>query len=202
MIGFLTQNIAIGDKSWVHHYDLENKRQSMEYRPPGSPSVKKFKTVQSAKKSQAHHLLGCKGALYTEFQTKGLTVNSDRYCANLQSLKQCIHRIRPERNTFLLHHNNARPHCSAQTQDTMTCLKFTVVPHPSYSPDLVPSDFWLFPKLKGTLKGQHFSSDVEVEAAVCKWISSQPETFFIDGMNKWIERLKKCVAVNDDYVEK
>jgi len=55
--------------------------------------------------------------------------------------------------------------------------------------------------LKETLKVQHFSSDAKVEAAVCKWISSQPETLFMDGMNKWIE-LKKCVAINDDYVGK
>jgi len=41
------------------------------------------------------------------------------------------------------------------------------------------------------LKNQHFSSDAEVEAAVRKWISNQPETFFIDGMNKLIEGLKK-----------
>jgi hypothetical protein len=44
--------------------------------------------------------------------------------------------------------------------------------------------------------------DAKVEAAVCKWISSQPETFFMDGMNKWIEIIKKCVAINGDYVEK
>jgi hypothetical protein len=50
VIEFLMQNIATGDESWVHHYDLENKRQSMEYCHPGSPSVKKFKTVPSAKK--------------------------------------------------------------------------------------------------------------------------------------------------------
>jgi hypothetical protein len=73
----------------------------------------------------------------------------------------------------------------------MNCLKFTVVPHPPFIPDLAPSDLWLFPKLKETLIGQHFSSDAEVEAAVRKWISSQLETFFIDGMNKWIERSKK-----------
>jgi transposase len=64
----------------------------------------------------------------------------------------------------------------------MTSLKFTVVPHPPYSPDLAPSHFWFFRKLKETLKGQHFLSDADVEAAVCKWSSSQPETFFIDGM--------------------
>jgi hypothetical protein len=66
----------------------------------------------------------------------------------------------------------------------MTCLKFTVAPRPSYSPDLAPPDFWLFPELKETLKGQHFSSDGKVEATVCKWISSQPETFFIDEIKK------------------
>jgi hypothetical protein len=52
------------------------------------------------------------------------------------------------------------------------------------------------------LKGQHFSSDAEVETAVRKWISSQPETFFMDGMKKWIERLQKRVAVNSNCVEK
>jgi len=97
-----------------------------------------------------------RGLLYTEFLTKGSTVNSDKYCATLQSLKQRIRRIRLERNTFLLHHDNAMPHCSAQTQEAMTSLKFAVVPHPLYSPDLAPSNFWLFPKTEGDVKGSKF----------------------------------------------
>jgi len=129
-----------------------------------------------------------------EFRTEGTRVNYDRFCATLRSLKQRIRRIRPERNKFLLLHDNARPRYNAQTQEAMRSLKFTVVPHPPYSPDLAPSDFWLFPKLKETLKGQYFSSVDEVEAAVRKWIRSQPENFFVDGMNKWIERLKKMCS--------
>jgi len=128
VIEFLTLNIAVGDKSWVHHYDPENKRQSMEYRHPGSPSVKKFKTFPSAKKFTLTIVRDTRGVLYAEFLTKGSTVNSDRYCTTLQSLKHRTRRIRPERNTFLLDHDNARPHCSAQTQEAMTSLKFTVVP--------------------------------------------------------------------------
>jgi len=131
----------------------------MEYRHPGSPRVNKFRTVPSTQKVMLTIFWDARGVLYTEFLTKGSTVNSDWYCATLRSLKQRIRRIRPERNTFLLHHDNARPHCSAQTQDAMASLKFTVVAHPPYSPDLAPSDFWLFPKLKETLKGQHSSSD-------------------------------------------
>ncbi|GFX46105.1 hypothetical protein TNCV_2094231 [Trichonephila clavipes] len=85
-----------------------------------------------------------------------MTVNSDRFCVTIRSLKQRIRRIIPERNVFLLHHYNARTHCSAQTQDVMGKLKFPLVLQPPFSPDLVPSDFWLFPKLKETLKGQRF----------------------------------------------
>ena len=47
------KNIVNGDESWVHHYDPKNKRQSMEYRHPGSPSVKKFETVPLPKKSSS-----------------------------------------------------------------------------------------------------------------------------------------------------
>jgi len=39
----------------------------------------------------------------------------------------------------------------------------TVVPHPSYSPDLAPSDFFLFPKLKMKLKGRRFQTE-EIQA--------------------------------------
>ena len=159
------------------------KGRSMEYRHPGSRSVKKFKTVPSAKKIMLTIFWDARGVLYTEFLAKGSTVNSDRYCATLRSLKERIRRNRPEKK-----HDKARPHCRGQTQGTMTSLKFTVVPHPPYSPELAPSDLCLFPNLKETLKGQHFSSDAKVEAAVRKWISSQPETFFV---NKRIE----CVDV-------
>jgi hypothetical protein len=33
-----------------------------------------------------------------------------------------------------------------------------VVPHPPYSPDLAPCDFFLFPRLKSTLKGNNFKT--------------------------------------------
>ena len=39
------KNITTGDESWIHHYYLESKRQSVVYHHPGSLNVKKFKTV-------------------------------------------------------------------------------------------------------------------------------------------------------------
>jgi hypothetical protein len=40
--------IVTGDETWVHHYEPESERQSMEWKHPGSPMKKKFKTQSSA----------------------------------------------------------------------------------------------------------------------------------------------------------
>ncbi|GFW15191.1 hypothetical protein TNCV_173381 [Trichonephila clavipes] len=76
--------------------------------------------------------------LYTKFPTKGLTVNSDKYCAI--TITQATY---PQNQTF--------------------------------------------PKLNEMLKDQCFSTDAEAQAVVGKWTRSQPESFSIDGMKKWIE---------------
>jgi histone-lysine N-methyltransferase SETMAR len=38
-------------------------------------------------------------------------------------------------------------------------LHYELLQHPPYSPDLAPSEFYLFPKLKLFLAGQRFSSE-------------------------------------------
>jgi hypothetical protein len=39
-----------------------------------------------------------------------------------------------------------------------------IIPHPPYSPDLVPCDFFLFPKMKLKLKGCRFDTIDEIQA--------------------------------------
>jgi histone-lysine N-methyltransferase SETMAR len=43
-------NTVTGDESWIHHFDPEEKRQSMQYRHAPCPRPEKFKTVTSASK--------------------------------------------------------------------------------------------------------------------------------------------------------
>jgi len=87
-----------------------------------------------------------------DFLEKETTINSQRYIETLTALKRRSERI-GIRNETLLQHDNARPHTSAATRDAIQRLEFSVLPHPPYSPDLAPSDFHLFPKLKKHLKG-------------------------------------------------
>ncbi|UYV71100.1 hypothetical protein LAZ67_8001714 [Cordylochernes scorpioides] len=45
------------------------------------------------------------------------------------------------------HQDNARPHTAQQTLAQISRYGWTLMPHPAYSPDLAPSDFYLFGKL-------------------------------------------------------
>ena len=47
------------------------------------------------------------------------------------------------------HEDNAPVHNSILVTDYLTKMRIKTVPHPPYSRDLAPCDFWLFPKLRG-----------------------------------------------------
>ena len=101
-----------------------------------------------------------------------------------------------------LQHDNTRPHTSAQTTSHIGRLGFEVAEHPAYSPDLAPSDFHWFPKLKEHLRGRYYESDEEVKAVVKKWFRNQGEHFFSNGINKLPGRWEVCINRDGDYVEK
>ena len=106
-----------------------------------------------------------KGVILLDFLEPGQTINSDCHIAMLTKLKARMSRVRPEKKkkTFLLQHDNARPHTSLKTVEH---LGWTVVPHPPYSPDLAPSDFHLIGTMKDGLRWQHFPSCDAVVRAV------------------------------------
>lgn len=79
---------------------------------------------------------------------------------------------------------------------------FELLEHPPYSPDLAPSDFYLFPRLKEHLRGKKFLNDNEVMAAVEAYLESREKDFFLNGIRGLEKRWNKCVDLFGDYVEK
>jgi transposase len=63
----------------------------------------------------------------------------------------------------MLYHDNASAHALLLIREFLAKNETTVVPQRPYSPDLAPADFFLFPKLKSTLKGRRFESTEEIE---------------------------------------
>jgi histone-lysine N-methyltransferase SETMAR len=74
--------------------------------------------------------------------------------------------------------------------------------HPPYSPDLAPSDFYFFPKLKPFLAGQRFSSNKDAIAAVEWYFADLTKNHYRDGIIELEYHCNKCIRLKGDYIEK
>ena len=145
-----------------------------------------------------------KGPITVDFKSQGTTVNSENYCELLNVVKEDIRNKRKGLQTrgVVFHQDNARPHTAARTMAKIEELGWELLVHPSYSPDLAPSDFHLFGPLKSHLRGNHFDSDAAVIDAVSNWLRTQPTEFYARGIENLVGRRNKCVEKEGDYVEK
>ena len=66
--------------------------------------------------------------------------------------------------------------------DAVERNRYELIPHPAYSPDQAPSDFFLFPNLKKDICKSHFRSNEEVVTAVEEWVNGKDPDFFSSGM--------------------
>ena len=76
-------------------------------------------------------------------------------------------------------------------------MDIKTVPQPPYSPDLAPSDFWLFPKLRG----YRYVTIEEMNEAVTKVIDTFTQEDFHGSFQNLLERYNKCIAAGGDYFE-
>ena len=80
------------------------------------------------------------------------------------------------------HQDNAPVHNSILVSDYLTKMDIKTVRHPPYSPDLAPSDFWLFPKLRGC----RYETIEEMKEAVTKVIDTLTQEELHGSFKKWL----------------
>jgi histone-lysine N-methyltransferase SETMAR len=192
------------DETWCYHYDPEMKVQSKQWKRKSSPAPVKGKRTFSAGKVMATVFWDHEGIVHIEFMPKGSTINGASYANTLCNLKEAILQKRPKlRNKKIgLLHDNAPVHTSHLARAALHECKFEELFHPAYSPDLAPSDFYLFQNLKKDLKGKRYADNNAVEAAVLKYFEDQPKTFYKKGIESVKWKWEKCVSLLGDYIEK
>lgn len=192
------------DETWVHYYTPESKTQSKQWKHRSSPPPKKAMTVKSAGKVMASIFWDAKGILMIDYLQKGKTINGEYYVKLLDKLDIIINEKRPglQKKKIIFHQDNARPHTALITMAKINELKYELLQHPPYSPDLAPSDFHLFPKFKIFLGGKRFSTTEEVHDAVNQYFGSLDENHFREGIMALEHRWQKCINLKGDYVEK
>ena len=90
--------------------------------------------------------------IYMHRVPTGQTVNKEYYVEVLREFRKIFRLKRPalfKSGQWHFHHDYSPVHNLILVTDYLTKMGSKTVPHRPYSPDLVPCDFWLFPKLRG-----------------------------------------------------
>lgn len=198
------KKIITGDESWVYGYDPETKAQSSEWIAPGTPRPKKARRSRSNIKLMLTVFFDHQGIVHHEYAPQGTTITKETYRETLRRLRDAIRRKRPElwaSGDWMLQHDNAPAHSSCLVQQFLAKHSIPKVPHPPYSPDLAPCDFWLFPKLKYPMKGTRFYSIEEIRENTTRALKAIPKEDFLDCFKKLQYRWNKCIVSYGEYFE-
>ena len=197
-------NVVTGDETWVHYFE-----------PVRKVSNKIWATKHSKRPITAKRSLSIKKVLYAIFFSgegvaikvpvkKGKSITGKYYKdVVLKKLKKYYQKLCPAtgfKHVRLLHYN-APAHTSAIVTAFLKKEKVTVLPHPQYSPDLAPCDFFLFPKLKAFLAGRKYQSRQALGSAIHQYLITVPKSAYHDAFKKWIHRLKLCISSHGEYFE-
>ena len=111
-------------------------------------------------------------------------VTDDRYRQQLIKLNQTLKRKRPEwgnrTNKVILLHHNVRLHVAKSVKTYLENIKWDVLPHAPYSPDLAPSDYCTYRcsitrSMQHGISEQDFNSYEEVKNSIDEWLASKDE---------------------------
>lgn len=145
------------------------------------------------------------GVIYYELLKPNETITAALYRTQLMRLSRALKEKRPQysqrHDHVILQHDNARPHVAQTVKTYLETLNWEVLPQPPYSPDIAPSDYYLFRSMAHGLADQHFHSYEELKNWLDAWIGSKPAEFFRGGIRQLPERWEKVVASDGQYFD-
>jgi histone-lysine N-methyltransferase SETMAR len=100
-----------------------------------------------------------------------------------------------------VHADNARPHTATVTLQFMQQNAMRRTLHPPYSPDLEPSDFYLFDYIKQLLLGCEFTDRDSFLQGVRDILGGIEKATLEGVFCNWMERLHQSIAIGGEYVE-
>lgn len=145
-----------------------------------------------------------RGIVHHEYLPEGQTVNAIFYVEVLKRLRDRVRRVRPNllgEDGWILHHDNAPAHSSLLVREFLARNSITTLDHPPYSPDIAPCDFFLFPKCKMVMRGQHWDDVETIKRETTRQLKSLTSEDFEGCFEQWKQRWDKCITIDGDYFE-
>ena len=196
---FLKRPIT-GDEKWVVYNDIKRKRSWSRSREPARTTSK---AGIHRKKVLLSVCWDYKGIVHFELLPPNRTINSVVYIEQLTKLNNAVEEKRPEltnRKGVVFHHDDARPHAFLVTRQKLLELGWDVLPHPPYSSDLAPSDYFLFRSLQNSLNGKNFNNDGDIKSYLIQFFANKNHKFHERGIMMLAERWQKVIDQNGQHI--
>jgi len=188
--------VVTGDECWVYGYDPETKQMSSQWNMASSPRPKKARQVNSSVRSTLGAFFDIDGLVHHEYISRGQKVNNEYYKRVLQCLLDAVLRHRPEKwrsGNWNLQYDNAPAHRAVTTNGFLAKHNTLSLPHPPYSPDHAPCNFFLFPQLKETSKRRRFDYVEGIQANATRQLRAITESDYPRCFRQWQEHWNKCI---------
>ncbi len=191
------------DESWFWVWDPDSKRHNAQWlgRHEDRPQV--GRQERSTKKCMLVIFFDKIGMVHHEWVPDGRGIGSEVYQGILERFRQNVRRRRPEawRSEWGLLHDGAPAHRARPTVEYLDYHGIPRMPHPGYSPDLSPPDYWLFSRIKKHVRGIRFRSLADLQESVERVIKGISEAEFQEAMERYPDRLRRCIAAEGAYFE-
>ena len=162
-----------------------------------SPTPKKFKLLPSEGKVLLSVFWDAQGVVMVDYLQRGETITGLYYTDLIHKLRNAIKDKHHGKWSFFI---KTTPQVTGNGCDFHSML--WIAGPSTYSSELTPSDYRLFPKLEEHLCGKKYSSDNEVMLSVNQWFAEVGQPFFQEAVEMLENHWEKCVNLLGDYEQK
>lgn len=196
--------LITSDETWIMYETPETNESAREWRPSGSAPPVRERLSPRGDKVMLTVWWDARGVISLDFWHKSdqIPMNRVYYIEQLKKLRQEL----PKKRRGLIKKgpqilvDNAPIHTAQETRQCMQNLGFNLIQWPPYSPDIAPSDFYLFRNLKSWLRGQKFGSRMELESVVRAHFDGKPTSYYERGIDQLPQRMREVIKLNGDYL--
>ena len=180
----------------------EETVKTMDESAPDEPAPKKAKIVKSIGKVMATVFWDARGI--NSYRLPSVEANDQWWLLlSLIGLFQHLKKKRPHlaKKKVLFHHDNVRVRTYPAPMAKFNEFRYELLPHPAYSPDLAPCDYFLFPNLKKWFGGKRFITREHLIAETEAYFEELDKSYY-SAWKSWRIVGSSVIELKRDYVEK
>lgn len=195
-------DILTGDETWIYYRQIGRKVSNACWKSKDEDPGTVVSRQQSEPKMLFSIFFKSNGPMLVHGVDQGDTVDRFYYIHNcLEPVIKEIKKQRPLTGThgIKLLHDGASIHSAQEVKNFLKQEGVNLMPHPPYSPDLSPCDYWLNGYIKQHLQDK--TSAKSLFSSVSKIVFDIPPKEYKKTFDKLIERMILCIENKGDYFE-